>query len=142
MKNNNKEHKNKKTIKKNVFTLTFICHLIRMKLTKWRRYLMEKGWLTNWLKEIGPFNILLAIAVAMNSASIFFYKMSQVEPQLNKLEARVATLENKFIVLETELKVSISRIDTGINTIQKDMEIIKEEMTRNALDHNRYSVNR
>lgn len=103
---------------------------------------MEKGWFSNWIKEINPLNIAIGLLVFMNSASIFFYKMNQVGPQVDKLETRVATLENKFVILETELKVSISRIDTGINNIQKDMEIIKEEMTKNALDHNRYYFNK
>lgn len=103
---------------------------------------MEKNWFFGWIKEINPINIAVGVLVALNSISIFVYKMNQVGPQVDKLENRVSTLENKFVVMETELKVSISRIDTGINNIQKDMEIIKEEITRNALDHSRYSFNK
>lgn len=102
---------------------------------------MEKDFWKNILSQINPINVIIGVALVINSAAIFFYKTQQLQPQIDSLKKDVSVCQTKTSKLELDLSTNTAELKTYLLSIQSDLQIIKMEITTNGLRHN-YSVNK
>ena len=102
---------------------------------------MENKFIKWFLSNINPINVLFGVVLIINSGAIILYKNQQLQPQIDSLKAEVQATQIKVAKMELDFSINNAKNQAMLESIQNDVQIIKVEVTSNALKHN-YSLNR
>lgn len=129
------------TLNKIFIDLTEFRHLPIIEVNKWRSFVMENKFIKWFLSNINPINVLFGVVLIINSGAIILYKNQQLQPQIDSLKAEVQATQIKVAKMELDFSINNAKNQAMLESIQNDVQIIKVEVTSNALKHN-YSLNR